>query len=153
MTYMSKDEITSFLSQGTLTAKVSTVNKDGTCHTVPIWFVLDGEEEEKEAEGQHIIFTTSSESVKAKHIRRDNRVTLCVDDQKPMYSFVTVYGNATITQYNDNPDEQLKWSTKIAERYMGKENAERYGKRNAGEGELLVRVKPTKIIAEKDIAE
>lgn len=150
---MSKEETASFLSQGTLTAKVSTVNKDGTCHTVPIWFVLDGEEEEEEAEGQDIIFTTSSESVKAKHIRRDNRVTLCVDDQKPMYSFVTVYGNATITQYSDNPDEQLKWSTKIAERYMGKENAERYGKRNAGEGELLVRVKPTKIIAEKDIAE
>jgi PPOX class probable F420-dependent enzyme len=153
MTYMSKEETASFLSQGTLTAKVSTVNKDGTCHTVPIWFVLDGEEEEEEAEGQDIIFTTSSESVKAKHIRRDNRVTLCVDDQKPMYSFVTVYGNATITEYSDNPDEQLKWSTKIAERYMGKENAERYGKRNAGEGELLVRVKPTKIIAEKDIAE
>ncbi len=149
---MSKEETASFLSQGTLTAKVSTVNKDGTCHTVPIWFVLDGKEEEKEAEGQDIIFTTSRESVKAKHIRRDNRVTLCVDDQKPMYSFVTVYGNATITQYKDNPDEQLKWSTKIAERYMGKENAERYGKRNAGEGELLVRVKPTKIIAEKDIA-
>jgi PPOX class probable F420-dependent enzyme len=150
---MSKEETSRFLSQGTLTAKVSTVNKDGTCHTVPIWFVLDGEEKEKEAEGQDIIFTTSSESVKAKHIRRDNRVTLCVDDQKPMYSFVTVYGNATITPYNDNPGEQLKWSTKIAERYMGKENAERYGKRNACEGELLVRVKPIKIIAEKDIAE
>ena len=143
---MSKDEITSFLSQGTLTAKLSTVNKNGTCHTVPIWFVLDDAEKD-------IIFTTSSDSVKAKHIRRDNRVTLCVDDQKPMYSFVTMYGNATITQYNDNPDEQLKWSTKIAERYMGKENAERYGKRNAGEGELLVRVKPTKNIAQKDIAE
>jgi PPOX class probable F420-dependent enzyme len=147
MTDMSKNEITRFLSQGTLTAKVSTVNKDGTCHTVPIWFVLDGKEE------GDIIFTTSTESVKAKHIRRDNRVTLCVDDQKPMYSFVTVYGNATITKYNDNPDEQLKWSTKIAERYMGKENAESYGKRNAGEEELLVRVKPTKIIAQKDIAE
>lgn len=148
MTHMSKDEIAHFLSQGTLTAKVSTVNKDGTCHSVPIWFVLDDEEG-----NIIIIFTTSGESVKAKHIRRDNRVTLCVDDQKPMYSFVTVYGNATITQYNENPDEQLKWSTKIAERYMGKENAERYGKRNAGEGELLVRVKPTNIIAEKDIAE
>ncbi len=141
---MSKDETASFLSQGTMTAKVSTVNKDGTCHTVPVWFVLDGED---------IIFATSNNSVKAKHIRRDNRITICVDDQKPQYSFVAVYGNATITLYNDNPDELLKWSTMIAERYMGKENAERYGRRNAGEGELLVRVKPTKIIAQKDIAE
>jgi hypothetical protein len=42
----------------------------------------------------------------------------------------------------------------IAERYMGKENAERYGKRNTVKGELLlVRLKPTKIIAQEDVAE
>jgi PPOX class probable F420-dependent enzyme len=105
-------------------------------------FVLDGED---------IIFTTSHESVKAKHIMRDNRVCICVDDQKPLFSFVTVYGNATITQ--DKPDQLLKWATVIAERYTGKENAERYGKRNSVKGEVLVRVKPTKIIAHKDIAE
>ncbi len=116
---MSKDEAASFLSQGTMTAKVSTVNKDGTCHTVPIWFVLDG---------MDFIFATSDNSVKAKPIRKDNRVTMCVDDQKPLYSFVTVYGNATIAQEDNNPDELLKWSTKIAERYVGKENAERYGR-------------------------
>jgi PPOX class probable F420-dependent enzyme len=136
------DEMADFLSQSTLTAKVSTVSKDGTCHTVPVWFVLDGED---------IIFTTWHKSVKAKHIMRDNRVTICVDDQKPLYSFVTMHGNATITQ--DKNDELLKWATIIAERYMGKENAERYGKRNSVKGELLIRVKPTKIIAQKDIAE
>ena len=36
---------------------------------------------------------------------------------------------------------------------MGKDNAEAYGKRNSTEGAVLVRIKPTKIIAEKDIAE
>jgi hypothetical protein len=35
---------------------------------------------------------------------------------------------------------------------MGKNNAKAYGKRNSTEGVILVRVKPTKIIAEKDIA-
>jgi hypothetical protein len=35
---------------------------------------------------------------------------------------------------------------------MGKSNAKAYGKRNTTEGVILVRVKPTKIIAEKDIA-
>ncbi len=90
----SKDETTSFLSQGTRTARVSTISKDGTCHVVSIWSILDGED---------IIFTTGYESVKAKHIMRDNRVSICVNDQKSLYSFVTVYGNATTTQ--DNPDE------------------------------------------------
>jgi hypothetical protein len=36
---------------------------------------------------------------------------------------------------------------------MGKDNAAAYGKRNSMEGAILVRIKPTKIIAEKDIAE
>jgi hypothetical protein len=35
---------------------------------------------------------------------------------------------------------------------MGKEVAELYGKRNSTEGEVLVRIRPTRIIAEKDIA-
>ena len=34
---------------------------------------------------------------------------------------------------------------------MGKDNAEAYGKRNSEEGLVLVRIKPTRIIAEKDI--
>ena len=35
---------------------------------------------------------------------------------------------------------------------MGKDEAEAYGKRNSGEEEVLVKIRPTKIIAEKDIA-
>jgi hypothetical protein len=45
-----------------------------------------------------------------------------------------------------------KRATKIAERYMGKKNAEAYGRRNSSEGAVLVRINPTRIIAEKDIA-
>lgn len=140
MKEMTKDEITTFLAQGTLTAKVATAGKNGTCHVVPVWFVLDGDD---------IVFTTGPESAKAKHLMRDNRVALCVDDQTPPFSFVTVSGTAKIVQCG--PDELFRWTSKIAERYMGKENAEAYGKRNAVEGELLVRVKPEKIIAQKDV--
>ena len=39
----------------------------------------------------------------------------------------------------------------LAKRYMGKANAEAYGRRNSTEG-VLVRIKPTRIIAERDIA-
>jgi hypothetical protein len=35
---------------------------------------------------------------------------------------------------------------------MGKENAEVYGRRNSIDGAVLVRIKPTKILAEKDTA-
>ena len=83
-------------------------------------------------------------------LQRDNRVSICVDDQTPQFSFVTIHGTAKIVRQKYN--ELLKWNTRIAERYMGKSNAKAYGKRNTTEGVILVRVKPTKIIAEKDIA-
>jgi hypothetical protein len=35
---------------------------------------------------------------------------------------------------------------------LGKDEAEAYGKRNSGEDEVVVRIKPSKILAEKDIA-
>jgi PPOX class probable F420-dependent enzyme len=146
MTEMSKKEIRKFLVQGTLTGKLATVKKDGSPHLVPIWFTLDSSNNNINGD---IIFTTNSMSFKAKNIRRDNRVSICIDDQTPPFSFVTVYGRAKTQQYK--PNELVKWATKIAG-YIGRENAKSYGKRNSAEGELLVRVKPTRIIAEKDIA-
>jgi hypothetical protein len=39
-----------------------------------------------------------------------------------------------------------------ATRYMGEDQAEAYGQRNGGPGELLVRVKPVKIFGVKNVA-
>jgi PPOX class probable F420-dependent enzyme len=148
MTEMSKAEIGRFLMQGTFTGKLGTIKKDGSSHVVPFWFVLDN----RNSRGQigDIILTTGDTSVKAQNIQRDSRVSICVDDQIPPFSFVTIFGSAKIQPYKQK--EVLKWATKIAERYMGKDNAEAYGKRNSEEGLVLVRIKPTRIIAEKDIA-
>ncbi|MBD0361052.1 MAG: PPOX class F420-dependent oxidoreductase [Nitrososphaeraceae archaeon] len=144
---MSKGEIKKFLMEGTLTGKLATVKNDGSSHVVPIWFTVDTGNSGRKGD---IIFTTSSTSLKARNIQRDNRVSICVDDQMPPFSFVTVYGIAEIKEYKQN--DLFKLATIIAERYMGKRNAEAYGRRNSTEGEVLVRVKPTKIIAEKNIA-
>ena len=144
---MSKGEIKKFLMQGTLTGKLATVKNDGSSHVVPIWFTVDTGNSGRKGD---IIFTKSSTSLKARNIQRDNRVSICVDDQMPPFSFVTVYGIAEIKEYKQN--DLFKLATIIAERYMGKRNAEAYGRRNSTEGEVLVRVKPTKIIAEKNIA-
>lgn len=154
MTEMSKREIRKFLMKGTFTGKLATVKKDGSSHIVPIWFVLDGGNKSggnrRGGGDDDIIFTTDGASVKAKNIQRDSRVSICVDDQTPPFSFVIVYGTAKIHHCKHN--ELFRFATKIAERYMGKENAELYGRRNSTEGEVLVRIKPTRIIAEKDIA-
>jgi PPOX class probable F420-dependent enzyme len=142
MSTMTKDEIRNFLLQGTLTGKLGTINKNGTTHVVPIWYTLDLE--------NNIVFNTGGESVKAKNIRRDNRVRLCVDDQTPLFSFVLMDGIAQIERVETS--EIYKWAKTIAARYMGDDKSEAYGKRNSGEGEILVRIKPIKIIGQKDTA-
>jgi PPOX class probable F420-dependent enzyme len=149
MTEMSNKEIKRFLMKGTFTGKVATVKEDGSPHVVPIWFVLDDNTNSKREVGD-IILTTGNTSIKAKNIQRDNRVSISIDDQTPPFSFVVVHGTAKIQ--NTKKNELLRWATKIAERYMGKENAEKYGKLNSSEGAILVRIKPSKIIAEKDIS-
>jgi PPOX class probable F420-dependent enzyme len=128
MPEMTKDEIRSFLLQGTFTGKLGTINKNGTPHVVPIWYTLDEED--------NIIFNTGNKSVKAKNIQRNNRVRLCVDDQIPLYSFVTIDGIAEIIS-NVKPDELFKWAKIIAARYMGNDKAEEYGKRNSSEDEII----------------
>jgi PPOX class probable F420-dependent enzyme len=148
MTEMSKAEIGRFLMKGTFTGKLATVKEDGSSHVVPIWFVLE-KKKSRDRVG-NIIFTTGSTSVKANNIQRDNKISICIDDQIPPFSFVTIFGRAKIYPYKQK--EVLKWATEIAERYMGKSNAEAYGRRNSEEGLVLVRIKPTRIIAEKDIA-
>lgn len=134
------EEQRAFLLHGTRTGKLATIRKDGRAHIVPIWFTLDGET---------LVFNTGERSVKAANMRRDPRVSLCVDDETAPYAYLVVEGTATWTS---NPGELLTWSTRIGGRYMGEARAEEFGKRNGVPGELLVRITPTKISFEKDIA-
>ena len=75
---------------------------------------------------------------------------MCVDDQTPLYSFVTIDG---IAEINSNADQKelFNWAKIIAARYMGNDKAEEYGKRNSSEDELLIKIKPIKVIGQKDI--
>lgn len=136
---MTKEEYLKFLSQGTKTAHLATVREDGRPHVVPVWFVMDGEK---------LVFNTGANTAKGKNLKRNPEVCLSIDNPNPPYDFVQIQGKAEISE---DLDEMLIWATKIGGRYMGKENAEKFGKRNAVEGELLVKVNSIKIIAQKDV--
>jgi hypothetical protein len=79
---------------------------------------------------------------------RDPRLVICVDLQEPPFAFVQVQGTATVSV---DPDELLASATAIGGRYMGADRAEEFGRRNGVPGELLVRLRPTKVIAELDV--
>ncbi len=129
------------------TAKLAVVRADGSPHVAPVWVDLehvDGEDRPR------IVFMTSADTIKGKAILRDPRVSLCFDDERPPFSFVVVRGSVETTT---DPDELLEWGTRIAARYMGEELAESYGRRNAVPPEMVVRVRPSRVVAKQNISD
>lgn len=142
MRRMNEAEIRAFLTFGTRTGKLAVPRLDGSPMVVPIWFDVD--------EDGTLLFTTWAESIKGKSLRRDGRVSLCVDEDQPPYSYVRVDGVAALS---DDQEQLRAWATRIGGRYMGAERAEQYGQRNGVPGELLVRITPTRTVAQADIAD
>ncbi|MET9603457.1 PPOX class F420-dependent oxidoreductase [Streptomyces sp. NPDC006512] len=141
---MTQEEWRAFVSHGTRTGKLATVREDGSPHIAPIWFVLDGDS---------FVFNTGKDTVKGRNLARDGRVSLCVDDDRPPFSYVVLQGRATLSEYADDAQEMLRWATRIGGRYMGEERGEAFGRRNAVPGELLVRVPIEKVIATAGVAD
>jgi PPOX class probable F420-dependent enzyme len=140
MRAMSDAELRAFLEYGTRTAKISTVAADGRPHVVPVWFVLDGEE---------LVITSNSGTAKARHLARDPRVAVCVDDERPPFAFVAVRGTATL---NPNPADLLAWTTRIAARYLTGEDAAEAGRRYADLDDLIVRIRVDHALGYADVA-
>jgi PPOX class probable F420-dependent enzyme len=142
MRRLDDDEVRAFLTAGTRTGKLAVVRLDGRPMVVPIWFVVDDD--------RSLLFTTWRDTIKGKAVRRDGRVSLCVDEEQPPFAYVRVDGTATI---EEDPELLRSWATRIAARYMGEERAPEFGERNGVPGELLVRITPTRIVAEADISD
>jgi len=65
------------------------------------------------------------------------------------YAFVHIRGHVTLSE---NLEELLHFATAIGGRYMGADRAEEFGRRNAVPGELLVRLRPERVIATAGVA-
>jgi PPOX class probable F420-dependent enzyme len=135
MTSITDPEVSDFLQAGTRTGKLSYTSADGRPLVAPVWFIV---------EGGCIVFNTGQESAKGRALARDPRTALCTDLQEPPFGFVQVQGSAELSE---DPDELLRTATAIAARYVGPDRAEEFGKNNAVPGELVVRVRPTKVVA------
>ena len=138
---MTPAEWRAFLLADARTAKLATVRADGRPHVAPVWFTLEGDD---------LVFMTMADSVKGRNLRSNPRVAVSVDEERFPFAFVLVEGVAEILALS--PSELLPYATRIAERYVGAERAESYGERNAVEGEVLVRVPLTKVVARMGVA-
>ena len=140
MTSLPDPKISAFLGAGTRTGKLAYASADGRPLVVPVWFVV---------EDGTLVFNTGKDTAKGRALARDPRATLCVDLEEPPYGFVQVQATAELSE---EPAELLRTASAIGARYMGEDRAEEFGKRNAVPGELVVRLRPTKVIADFDVS-
>jgi len=139
MERMTREECWDFLRSPVRTGKLATLRKDGRPHIVPIWYDLEGET---------IVFMTGRGSLKGKNLRRDPRVSMCVDDEVTPFAYVELEGTAVVA---DDADQRLPWATQIGGRYMGRDLAKTYGEINSEEDQIIVRITPTHMHGYKDV--
>ncbi len=113
----------------------------------PVWFLLN----EPNSGRDELVFTTWSASVKGRALVRRPEFSLCVDEECPPYSFVTLH--ARVRELDEDPVRLRSWATRIGARYMGSERAEEYGRRNSVPGEYLVVAEVLKVIAVHGVAD
>ncbi len=104
---MSDAEIQEFLASGAKILEVASINKDGTPHLAPMWFVLD--------DGK-IVFRSFTKSQKIVNLMRDPRLTVLVEegDYYAELQGVMIKGTATLIT---DPDYVLEIYGRLAARY------------------------------------
>lgn len=139
MLSLSDPQVRTFLTEGTRTGKLSFTSASGQPLVVPVWFVLEGDD---------VVFNTGRDTAKGRALARDPRTAICVDLEQPPYAFIQVQG---VAELSGDPAELVRTATAIAARYMGPERAAEFGQRNGVPGELVVRIRPHKVLGVFDM--
>jgi PPOX class probable F420-dependent enzyme len=105
---MTDDEIVAFIEEHR-TATMATVGSGGTPHLVAMWYaVLDGQ----------IWFETKTRAQKSVNLRRDDRITVMIEDGKTYDTLrgISIEGRGVIVE---DPDEIWRVGVNVWERYNG----------------------------------
>jgi PPOX class probable F420-dependent enzyme len=91
-------------------AVLATISPDGLPHQTVMWYELRGDD---------IIMNTAAGRVKDTHLRREMRVSICVEDQ---YRYVTISGPVELNDDQAVAQDDIR---RLAIRYDGEEAGER----------------------------
>jgi PPOX class probable F420-dependent enzyme len=132
---MTADEWRSFVTAGTRLAHIALTRADGRPHVTPVCFILDGDE---------LAFALSPGSVKGNSLARDQRIAVCVSDERQPYSFVTIEGDARTSA---EPDRIKHVAAGIADRYYPAQPAAEFAESFVQAGFTAVHISVTNVIA------
>jgi PPOX class probable F420-dependent enzyme len=140
---MNATEILAFLAHDPpRPATLATTRADGRPHVAPVWYAMDDD--------GSVMFNTGRGTVKGRNLLRRKYAALCVDDDRPPFSFAVLEGPVELSE---EAGPLLHWATVIGGRYMGDDLADTYGARNGIPGELLVRLRPSRLLGTRDLAD
>lgn len=101
------DAVRAFLEEPRF-AVLATIGRDGTPQQTVMWYELQGD---------RIMMNTKRGRVKDRNLRRDARVSVCVEDG---YRYVTITGTCEI---HTDPEQGWRDIERLAVRYHGAERA------------------------------
>jgi len=131
---MSRAEREEFLA-GVHVGVLSVASGDGTGPlTIPVWYTYQP--------GGTVNVSTGRGTRKALAIEAAGRVSLCAQDERPPYKYVTVEGPAAIEE--SNAPERLE----LARRYLGAAGGDAYIAANpGGADDAIIRMTPERWIS------
>ena len=109
-------------------ATLATHFKDGTILMSPVWH---------EWKDGGFTVAVASEDIKARHVRRDARVSISVAEDSPPYRGIEVRGEASIERA-----DAFETTQRIAVRYLGAKQGPAYVEPFREADLVLIRVKP-----------
>jgi PPOX class probable F420-dependent enzyme len=111
----------------TANAMVATIRRDGSVQLSPNWYLWTGDA---------ILVSTTSSTAKVHNIRRDPRVTVCIDEAKTG-SYVTITGRAELIE----DDRVLALTQALLAKYVSEAEVMPHWERiNRNHNRVIIRV-------------
>ena len=127
---LAPDEMRAFLSETRIFAKVGTLGEDGWPNVNPAWYEYDGDS---------FWLVTKELAAFCQNMRRDPRVTLCIDNPEAPYKRVMVRGRAEFVD-----GDWVDLCRRMVLRYLGPEGLP-YFEATLDLPRALVRVRPERV--------
>jgi PPOX class probable F420-dependent enzyme len=127
---MTPEELHEFLTQTKIFAKVATISADGWPAVSPTWYEYDGEA---------FWLVTKELAGFCQNMRRDPRVTLCIDNPEPPYKRVLLRGRAEFVD-----GDWIELGRRMVLRYLGEQGLS-YFEATLELPRVLVRIVPERL--------
>lgn len=111
-------------------AHLATLRPDGSPHVTPVWVDFDG---------TYVCFNTARGRAKARHLERDPRVAMSLQDPDNPYRYVEI-GGRVVEATEVGADAHID---ALAKQYIGKD---RYPSRQPGEVRVMVKIRPERVL-------